>query len=196
MSVTVSLIAKNQAFFKDVPLESTTCEHKLILYRFDFHVQYDDTISVIYIYILLPFYYIRGRSVNLDIFVFLYFDLLFMTYMENINWCTINNHPRSCISYYFYDVPLESTAHEHSIFYANLIFNVSVMTWFQLSDINVILVNKRLVAKPRYLCCYFDVLFTTCMDNRNCCNINNIHSHVYHMILYGNIRFRFSNTFK
>jgi len=29
MSVTASLIAKNQACFKDVPPELTTCEHKL-----------------------------------------------------------------------------------------------------------------------------------------------------------------------
>ena len=29
MSVTASLIAKNQACFKDVPPESTTCEHTL-----------------------------------------------------------------------------------------------------------------------------------------------------------------------
>ena len=39
-----------------------------------------------------------------------------------------------------YDMPLESTAHEHSIFYPNLILNVSVTTWFHLSDIHVILV--------------------------------------------------------
>ena len=48
---------------------------------------------------------------------------------------------------HFYDMPLESTAHEHNIFYADFILNVSVMTWLQLSDINVILVYKRLVAK-------------------------------------------------
>ena len=84
------------------PLESTACEHTLVYTRhaaYDFQVQYDDTISVIYI--LHPFQYIRGRSVNFDIFVFFYFDLLFMTCMENRNWCNINNHPRSCISYYF-----------------------------------------------------------------------------------------------
>ena len=58
-----------------------------------------------------------------------------------------NNNKKQQQTNNFYDIPLESIAHEHSLCYADLILNVSVMTWFQLSDITVILVYKRLVAK-------------------------------------------------
>ena len=68
---------------------------------------------------------------------------------------------------------LELTTHENILFYTDLIFTFIVLMQFQLSDINVILVYKRLIGKSSYLCFYFDLLFITCMEHRNWCNINN-----------------------
>ena len=68
---------------------------------------------------------------------------------------------------------LESTTRENIIFYTDLIFKFIVIMRFQLSDIHVILVYKRLIGKYSYLCFYFNLLFITCMEHRNWCNINN-----------------------
>jgi hypothetical protein len=68
---------------------------------------------------------------------------------------------------------LELTTHENILFYTDLIFTFIVLMQFQLSDINVILVYKRLIGKSSYLCFYFYLLFITCMEHRNGCNINN-----------------------
>jgi hypothetical protein len=67
---------------------------------------------------------------------------------------------------------LELTTHENILFYTDLIFTFIVLMQFQLSDINVILVYKRLIGKSSYLCFYFYLLFITCMAHRNWCNIN------------------------
>jgi hypothetical protein len=68
---------------------------------------------------------------------------------------------------------LESTTRENIIFYTDFIFKFIVIMRFQLSDIHVILVYKRLIGKYSYLCFYFNLLFITCMEHRNWCNINN-----------------------
>jgi hypothetical protein len=68
---------------------------------------------------------------------------------------------------------LESIIRENLIFYTDLIFKFIVLMQFQLSDIHVILIYKRLIDKSSYLCFYFYLLFITCMEHRNWCNINN-----------------------
>jgi hypothetical protein len=77
-------------------LELTT--HENILFYTDFQVHCADAISVIG---HKCYFNIYKRLIGKSSYLCFYLYLLFITCMEHRNWCNINNHPQSCISYYY-----------------------------------------------------------------------------------------------